>query len=228
MTPDAAPLPTYAGQASFAAEGAVVLVTGAGQGVGREIALAFARQGAAVVVNDVDKARADAVAAEAHRFGVRARAIVADVTSFEQVDALAAEATRTCGPITILINNAGNAGANPTAVERGPFWETAPSSWDPWIDVNLYGPLHCVRAVLPGMVERRAGRIITIISEAGRVGEAGLEAYSAAKAGAAGFTRAVARSVGRYGITANNVAIAATRTPRPRGCSTIPTARRRS
>jgi 3-oxoacyl-[acyl-carrier protein] reductase len=193
---------------------AVALVTGAGQGVGREIALQFARHGAgAVIINDVNAERAEAVAEEVRALGTKAAALVADVTDFQQVEAMVAKGVEACGPITILVNNAGNFGANPNAMERGAFWEVSPSSWEASIGVNLYGPLNCSRAVLAGMVERGGGRIITIISDAGRVGEAGLEAYSAAKAGAAGFTRALARSVGRYGITANNVAIAATRTP---------------
>jgi 2-hydroxycyclohexanecarboxyl-CoA dehydrogenase len=110
--------------------------------------------------------------------------------------------------------NAGNAGAELAALTSKPFWEKDPAEWEPFLRVNLYGVLFCCRAVLPAMIEAgQGGRIITVISDAGRVGEPGLEAYSAAKAGAAGLTRALARSVGRYGITANNVAIAATRTP---------------
>jgi 2-hydroxycyclohexanecarboxyl-CoA dehydrogenase len=82
------------------------------------------------------------------------------------------------------------------------------------IGVNLYGVMNCAAAVIPGMIKRQApGRIITIISDAGRYGDSGMESYSAAKAGAAGFTRSVARTLGRYDITANAVAIAATRTP---------------
>ncbi len=191
-----------------------MLVTGAGQGVGREIALAFGRSGAkAVVINDVRPERAEEVAEEVRATGAQALAVAADVTSYEAVDAMATEAFSRFGPVTVLVNNAGNSGANPSAIDRRAFWEIDPTNWNPFIDVNLFGPLNCSRAVLPGMIERQGGRIVTIISEAGRVGEAGMEAYSAAKAGAAGFTRALARSAGRYGVTANNVAIAATRTP---------------
>ncbi|HEX3450804.1 MAG TPA: SDR family oxidoreductase, partial [Isosphaeraceae bacterium] len=107
-----------------------------------------------------------------------------------------------------------NAGANPKGLTGKPFWEKNPSEWEPFLRVNLYGPLHTCRAVIPGMIEAgNGGRLITVISEAGRTGEVGLEAYSAAKAGAAGLTRALARGLGRYEITANTVAIAATRTP---------------
>jgi 2-hydroxycyclohexanecarboxyl-CoA dehydrogenase len=85
--------------------------------------------------------------------------------------------------------------------------------WNGFIGVNLYGVINCASACIPRMIERQGGRIITIISDAGRAGEAGLEVYSGAKAGAAGFTRAIARSLGRHQITANCVAIAATMTP---------------
>jgi 3-oxoacyl-[acyl-carrier protein] reductase len=114
----------------------------------------------------------------------------------------------------VLVNNAGNAGADPHGLTGRPFWEKEPSEWEPFIQVNLYGVLNCSRAVIPGMIEAGAGgRLITIISEAGRVGEPGLEVYSAAKAGAAGLTRALARGLGQFNITANNIAIGATRTP---------------
>jgi 3-oxoacyl-[acyl-carrier protein] reductase len=195
-------------------QGANVLVTGGGQGVGRAIALAAVRCNAgAVLVNDVNAERAGAVAEEVTAAGGRGVAAVADVTDFESVQGMIAQGDDH-GGIDVLVNNAGNLGADPSKVERGAFWEIGPENWDPWIAVNLYGPLNTVRCVLPGMIQRaRGGRLITIISDAGRVGEPGLEVYSAAKAGAAGLTRAVAKGVGRYGITANNVAIAATRTP---------------
>jgi 3-oxoacyl-[acyl-carrier protein] reductase len=117
------------------------------------------------------------------------------------------------GPVTILVNNAGNSGADPSAGGAAPFWETDPAAWEPFLAVNLYGVLACCRAVIPGMIKAGHGRLITIISDAGRVGEPGLEAYSAAKAGAAGLMRALARSLGRYLITANCVAIGVTNTP---------------
>jgi 3-oxoacyl-[acyl-carrier protein] reductase len=121
------------------------------------------------------------------------------------------------GSIDILVNNAGNAGAEPNPEARKPFWETGPDAWDSWLRVNLYGVINCTSACVPQMIERKSGRIITIISDAGRAGEAGLEVYSGAKAGAAGFTRAVARSLGRYQITANCIAIALTDTPAVEG-----------
>jgi 2-hydroxycyclohexanecarboxyl-CoA dehydrogenase len=194
-------------------EGRVALVTGAGQGVGRQIALHFATHGAAVIVNDYHLDRAESVVAEVEAAGGKARAIGADVTDLESVKTMVADGQKAFGPVDILVNNAGNAGATPSPEARKPFWETGPEAWNTFIGVNLYGVVNCASACIPKMIERGGGRIITIISDAGRMGEAGLEIYSGAKAGAAGFTRALARSLGRHQITANCIAIAATMTP---------------
>lgn len=195
-------------------KGRICLVTGAGQGVGRQVALHFAEAGAkAVVVNDYHRERAEAVAEEVRALGCDAIGIAADVTDRGAVAAMVEGAVAAFGAIDVLVNNAGNMGANPEAVEQAPFWFVSNESWDAFLGVNLYGVINCTSAVLPGMVEKKFGRLVTIVSDAGRVGEPGLEIYSAAKAGAAGFTRAVARSMGRHGITANNISIATTRTP---------------
>jgi 3-oxoacyl-[acyl-carrier protein] reductase len=181
--------------------GRVALVTGAGQGVGRQIALHLGGHGAGgVVVNDVRLERAQAVAQEVEKLGCRALAVDADVTDRDAVNAMVGRAAAELGPVDVLVNNAGNFGADPRALERKPFWEAGRATWDAYIGVNLYGVLNCTSAVIP-------------VSDAGRVGEPNLEVYSAAKAGAAGFMRAVAKTLGRYQITANSVAIATTRTP---------------
>lgn len=194
--------------------GRVALVTGAGQGVGAMTARYLAAHGARVLVNDYVGDRAELVAQEIRDAGARALALQADVTDFDQVSGMVERGKRELGTVDVLINNAGNAGANPDSITRKPFWEKDPCEWEPYLRVNLYGVLNCCRAVLPDMVDSGSyGRIITIISDAGRVGERGMEAYSAAKAGAAGLMRSLARSLGRHGITANSVAIAATRTP---------------
>ncbi|WP_246129228.1 SDR family NAD(P)-dependent oxidoreductase [Verticiella sediminum] len=164
-------------------------------------------------MNDYFQERAEAVAAEVEKAGGKAIAVQADVTSFDAVKAMVAKAEAQFGKVDILVNNAGNAGANPDPDARKPFWETGPEAWNSFIGVNLYGVINCTAAVVPGLIERGAGRIITVISDAGRAGESGLEVYSGAKAGAAGFTRAIARTLGRYNVTANCVAIAATATP---------------
>lgn len=190
-------------------KGQNALVTGAGQGVGRQVALHFAAHNAGTVyVNDFSAERAAAVVAEVKAAGGRAEPVACDVTDFA---ALAAKISSLA--IDLLVNNAGNAGADPAKVGRGEFWEQSPEQWSPWIGVNLLGVLNTSRLVLPGMIERKRGSLVTVISDAGRVGEPNLEIYSAAKAGAAGFMRAVAKTLGRYHITANSVAIATTRTP---------------
>jgi 3-oxoacyl-[acyl-carrier protein] reductase len=177
------------------------LVTGGGQGVGRAISLYLADAGAEVVVNDIDQARAEAVAAEVRAIG-QGDAVAFDVTDWEGVRS----GVERKGPFDILINNAGNAGVDGWEGIK-PFAQSEPSEWARFVDVNLYGVMYCTRAALPGMIERGDGRIITVISEAARSGDANLAAYAAAKAGAAGFCRVIAREVGRYGITVNCVAL---------------------
>lgn len=189
--------------------GRVALITGAGQNLGRDMALQFAQQGASVIVNDYYLDRALAVAGEIEASGGTALAVEADVSNFESVRAMFATAMQRFNRIDTLVNNAGNGGAAPPTDVMLPFWETAPETWNQILGVNLYGPLHCTAAAIPNMIAAGGGRIITIISEAGRVGEAGLDVYSAAKAGAAGLTRAIARNLGRHNILANNVAIGA-------------------
>jgi 3-oxoacyl-[acyl-carrier protein] reductase len=194
--------------------GRICFVTGAGQGVGRQVALHLARNNAGgVVINDFFTDRAAAVAAEVEEAGAKAIAVQADVSNLADVQRAVDEASAAFGRIDVLVNNAGNMGPDASAVSGREFWETDPDEWNAWIGVNLNGVLNCSRAVLPGMVERNGGRLITVISDAGRVGEPRAAVYSAAKAGAAGFTRSIAKEAGKYGITANCVAIGATRTP---------------
>ncbi|MGO8770536.1 MAG: SDR family NAD(P)-dependent oxidoreductase [Mycobacterium sp.] len=182
----------------------VALVTGAGAGVGRAVALRLARERAAgtVLVNDVVGEAAERVAHEVTELGAHGVAAVADVTSWDAVCDLVDQH----GPIDVLVNNAG---VPIVGAEPAPFAASEPAQWDPWLKLNLQAVMYCTRAVLTGMLANRWGRIITVISDAARVGEAGLVAYSAAKAGAAGFMRAVAREVGPAGITCNCVALGA-------------------
>jgi 3-oxoacyl-[acyl-carrier protein] reductase len=189
--------------------GQAAFITGAGQGAGRAIALALARHNAGgVAVNDYVAERAAAVAAEIQAMGVRAIAAPADVGDHAAVRQAIAAAEQALGPVTILVNNAGNAG--PTAAMGGAsplFWETDPQEWDRYFRTNAQGVMNCCHVALPGMVRQGRGRIVTIVSDAGRVGEARLAAYSAAKAAANGFVRAIAREAGRYGITSNAISL---------------------
>ena len=197
-------------------DGKVGLITGAGRGVGRQAALHFAAAGAkGIIVNDYVAERAEKTAGliNAEYGEGRAIGIAADVTNFDDVMSMVDKGRQVFGPIDILVNNAGNAGASRENLSPKPFWEQEPKNWEPWLAVNLGGVMNCARACIPDMVEKKSGSIVNVISDAGRVGEAGLEAYSAAKAGAAGLTRALARSLGRYMVRANCVAISATNTP---------------
>jgi 2-hydroxycyclohexanecarboxyl-CoA dehydrogenase len=128
--------------------------------------------------------------------------------------AMAARVSNEVGAVDVLVNNAGNAGpAEDPMAPAPPFWQTDPEQWGPWIGTNFFGVLNASRAVLPGMVAKEYGRIITVISDAGRVGEPNLVVYGGAKAGAAGFSRGLAKAVGRYGITVNCVALSGINTP---------------
>ncbi len=192
----------------FDLSGRRVLVTGGGQGVGRGIARGFAAAGAAVVVNDVRPERAEATVREIRDSGGSAEAATFDVTNYEGVTS----AIEAVGDVDILVNNAGNAGAEGMD-GRVNFVDSDPSDWDRFVNVNLYGVMHCARACLPAMIANGWGRVITIVSDAGRTGDPGMAAYSAAKAGAAGLTRALAIETGRWGVTVNNISLGTMRTP---------------
>ncbi|MGP3536263.1 SDR family NAD(P)-dependent oxidoreductase [Microbacterium sp. RD1] len=195
-------------------EGRSVLVTGAGQGVGRQVALDAAAHGARVAVNDFHLSRARATADEIVALGGNARAYACDVTDFDAVRSMVESAASDLGSIDVLVNNAGNAGPSIESLDAPlPFWETAPEQWEPWIRTNFYGVLHASRAVLPDMVKSEHGRIISVISDAGRVGEPHLAVYGGAKAGVAGFSRGLAKAVGRFNITVNCVSLSAIMTP---------------
>lgn len=190
--------------------GQIAFITGAGQGAGRGIALALAHHNAGgIAVNDFIPERAAAVVAEIEALGVRAIAVPADVGDHAAVRAAVDAATFALGPVTILVNNAGNAGPNAQMGRSPLFWETKPDEWDRYFRTNLQGVMNCCHAALPGMAKQGKGRIVTIVSDAGRIGEAHLAAYSAAKAGAAGFVRAIAREAGRFGITSNAISLSA-------------------
>ena len=201
------------GAESCALTGRVVLVTGAGRGVGRAIAHRCAELGATIVVNDFYPDRAERVAAELTGHGRPASAAGCDVTDFEAVQAMVARITEQVGGVDVLVNNAGNAGASGGSLfTTPPFWETGPQDWDRWLGANLFGVLNVTRAALPHMVEQGWGRVVSIISDAGRTGDPSLVAYGAAKAGAAGFSRGLARAAGRHGVTVNCVALGAMNT----------------
>jgi NAD(P)-dependent dehydrogenase (short-subunit alcohol dehydrogenase family) len=194
--------------------GQAALVTGAGQGAGRAIALALAQHNAGgVAVNDFVLDRAMAVVAEIEALGARAVAVQADVGDHASVTEAFRKARAALGPITLLVNNAGNAGPGTTMGHSPFFWETRPEEWDRFFRTNLQGVMNCCHVALPDMVAARRGRIVSIVSDSGRVGEARLAAYGAAKAGAAGFMRSIAKETGRYGITCNAISLSTLEPP---------------
>lgn len=180
----------------------VAFVTGAGRGIGRAIALKLASAGDSVAVTDLDEAAAREVAAEC---GERALAIWADVTDPTSVRAAVTQAEHMLGSIDVLINNAG-------WDKMEPFLESTEETWDKVIAINLTGVLNCTKAVLPGMVERGRGRIVSISSDAARVGSSGEAVYAAAKAGVIAFSKTIAREVARHQINVNVVCPGPTRT----------------
>jgi NAD(P)-dependent dehydrogenase (short-subunit alcohol dehydrogenase family) len=192
---------------TFDLGGKLALVTGAGQNAGAGIAEGFARQGAAVIVNDRIEERAKAVAEKINDEGGRAVAQAFDVTDLAAVKAgVAAGEKALGGRVGILVNNAGNGGAAP--LKMMPFSEMPPELWSTPIDVNLYGVMNCVHAVIGGMIEDKWGRLITIASGAGTQGlNIGVSHYGAGKGGAISFMRHLAMENGPHGITANTVAL---------------------
>ena len=179
--------------------GKVVIITGAGGGIGGATARRFAAEGARVAILDRDLAAAERVAADIVAAGGQARAIACDITQRDQVDAAVAATIAAFGPVDVLVNNAG-------WDVFAPFLKTQPAQWDKLIAINLVGALHLQHAVLPGMVERRAGgRIVNIASDAARVGSSGEAVYAACKGGIVAFSKTLAREHARHGITVNVV-----------------------
>lgn len=193
--------------------GQVALVTGAGKGVGRAIALELARHNAGgIAVNDFDPARAEAVVEEIRALGVKAVAAIFDVTDIAAVKAAFETVAGALGPVTILVNNAGNAGPDGSFSMGVPFWAEDPAEWSKFVGTNFFGVLNCCHVALPYMVEAKRGRVVTIVSDSGRVGEPGLAVYAGAKAGAAGFMRSLAKDAGRHGVTCNCIALGSIQT----------------
>lgn len=184
--------------------GRTALVTGGGNGVGTGICTALVEAGAFVWVNDIYEDRAAKVAADLGG-ETHAKPVKADVTSPPKVQRMRQET----GPVDILVNNVGI----PTqGVDLKQFVETNPEDWEPMMRLNLGAVLHVTHAYAGAMVERGWGRIVTIVSDAGRKGERFQAIYGSAKAGAMGFMRGLAAEVGRYGVTANCVSLGTMRT----------------
>jgi meso-butanediol dehydrogenase/(S,S)-butanediol dehydrogenase/diacetyl reductase len=191
--------------------GKVAVVTGGARGIGRGIALALARQGVHVAVADLytpsygtagyafsTEQEVLKTVDELTNLGVRALGVPVDVTQYTQVEAMAETVRRQLGAIDILCNNAG-------VIDTGLVVDTTEAQWDTIMDVNAKGVFLCCKAVVPGMIERRQGRIVNTASIAGKRGRAGAAAYCASKFAVVGFTQALAHEVAPYNITVNAV-----------------------
>ena len=176
----------------------VALITGGGRGIGRAIALAFAREGAQVALAARTTAQVEAVAAEARALGRKAMAVSCDVADRAQVEAAVRATAEALGPIQILVNNAGIAASAKVT-------ETDDALWEQHLRVNLTGAFYATRAVLPAMVATGWGRIVNIASTAARQGYPYVAAYVASKHGLLGLTRALAVEVVGAGVTVNAI-----------------------
>ncbi|MFZ1043110.1 MAG: 3-oxoacyl-[acyl-carrier-protein] reductase [Anaerolineales bacterium] len=178
-------------------ENRVALVTGAGRGIGRAIALELAKRGAAVVVND--RSGESVVCGEIQEFGGKASCFKADVSDFNDAQNLVKFTLDTFGDLHILVNNAG-------ITRDGLILTMSEQDWDSVIAVNLKGTFNCAKAAVKHMIRKRYGRIISIASVAGQMGNPGQTNYSSSKAGQIGFTKSLAREVASRNITVNAIA----------------------
>jgi len=179
----------------------VVLITGPAKGMGRAVTLAFAREGARLVLAGRDTGAIEPVAAEARALGVAAIVVPCDLTVGAQTEALAAHALEAFGRIDVLVNVAG--GSGPIG-KTG--WETTTEEFDEIVQLNMTGCFNTMRAVLPGMVARQSGKVVNVGGTFGMRGRAGRMAYSASKWGLRGITKSFALEAGPHGINVNCVA----------------------
>ncbi|MBM3942659.1 MAG: SDR family oxidoreductase [SAR202 cluster bacterium] len=177
-----------------------VIVTGGGSNIGRAIVHAFAAEGANIAIAELSPSQGEKVAAEvaAMNAGGRVQVIATDVTNPQQVGDMVEKTIATLGGVDVLVNNVG------WTVDRL-FMQKPRSEWEKEVQVNLWGAINCIHAVLPHMIERQSGAIVSISSDAGRMGEYREAVYSACKAGIIALSKAVARETGRYGLRLNVV-----------------------
>jgi 3-oxoacyl-[acyl-carrier protein] reductase len=191
-------------------QGKVALVTGGGMGVGRAICKRLAAEGARVAVNDIIAERAKAVSNEICTAGGKAEPCPVDITDLDAVQAMVQRIEQVLGPVDILVNNAGVVPERRTGEIGLPtFLEMAPKYWRKIVDLNYFGVMNCVSAVAPGMVARRSGKIVSMISDAARTGEPRMAVYSGAKAAILGFSKAIAKELGPHRINVNTVSLSA-------------------
>jgi len=185
--------------------GRFAVVTGGAQGIGRAIVERFLDSGAAVAIWDRDRALAEKTAGDLKARN-RVAAVAVDVTKLAEVERARAETTAVFGRIDILVNNAGIAGPNVKT------WEYPPEAWAQVMAINLDGPFHCCRALVPGMIAQNYGRIVNIASIAGKEGNPNAPAYSASKAGLIALTKSLGKEVADKDIAVNAITPAAAKT----------------
>ena len=184
----------------------VALITGGGEGIGRLVALTLAGEGANVALGDVDLSKAESVAKEVSALGSKALAFKVDVTNWEEVNQMAQKTIDEFKRVDMLAHTPGRG-------ERKAFLSSEKADWDFSVNLNLYGVLNSVKAVIGQMVEQQSGSVAFIVSDAGRVGETNNIVYSAAKGGVIAFSKALAKELGRHNIRVNCVALSAMNTP---------------
>lgn len=186
--------------------GQACLVVGGARGIGFATAQALAGEGAELALADIDGEAASASASRlADLSGAKVVGLQADVTSLDQVRSLVEQAEAATGPLSILINSA-------AILDDKLFVESRPADWERMIDVCLFGPMNVIHTVLPGMMERRYGRIVCLASDSARMGQARLSYYAAAKGGVVALTKSIAQEVGATGVTLNILSPGATNT----------------
>lgn len=190
----------------FELKNKTALVTGGAQGIGKAISTAMAAQGANVAIADIDEAVANQTVEDLKRSAGNTMAVKADITDIDKVKQAVAAVRDQFGPVDILVNNAG-------WDRMIPFIKTTPEFWDKVIDINYKGVLNCVHAVLPDMIEKNSGKIITIGSDAARVGSSGEAVYAGAKGAIMAFSKSLAREMARHQITVNVICPGPTDTP---------------
>lgn len=184
----------------------VAFITGAGRGIGREIARKLSSNSMKVVVSDVNLANAEETVSIIREAGGEAVAVYCDVTKLESVEEAVASVVQQYGRLDVLVNNAGW-----DKIE--PFLKSKPETWKTIMDINLMGQIHTCKTILPLMIENGSGKVINIASDSGRVGSSGEAVYSAAKGGVIAFTKTLAREMARYKLNINCIAPGPADTP---------------
>lgn len=187
-------------------ENKVSVITGAGSGLGRGMALRLAEAGAQIAILDLNLAGAEETLADIQQGGGKGCAIELDISDYEGCIAAIDRVEATLGRVDVLVNNAG-------WDEAMPFVETQPDLWQKIININLYGPLNMHHVVVPRMVSNGGGKVINIASDAGRVGSSGEAVYSACKGGVVAFSKTLSREVARKGVIINSVCPGPSDTP---------------